>query len=279
MAGVALAAGRPGVVLLDVHSDADHHRSVLTFAGDLPALVDGLVAATREAAGRIDLRSHEGVHPRLGAMDVVPFVPTAWSTRGMQGAVEAARSYAERIATELGIPSFLYGEAAGGRPLPDLRRRAFHDLAPDFGGPGPHPSAGATAVGARGVLVAYNVELGTPDLGIARRIARAIRERDGGLPFVRALGLALPRRGRVQVSTNLVRPDVTPMSTVFDTVAALAAAEGVEPMGSEIVGLVPAAALGSPTARLRLGAPPKVLEEELARAFPSLASDAAVEQP
>ena len=257
------AGERSGVHLLDIHSDADHNRSVLTFGGRAGPLVDGLVACTRAAIEAIDLRTHEGTHPRLGAMDVVPFVPRDGA--GMPEAVAAARSCAERIWAETGLPSFLYEQAASGRSLPEVRRRAFRDLDPDFGGPGPHPSAGAAVVGARATLVAYNVVLATADVGVARRIATAIRERDGGLPGVRALGLPLESRGVVQVSMNLIRPAVTNIGDAFDAVAALAASEGIEVLDSEIVGLTPRAALPSSTTHLQLQRPAKILEEELNR--------------
>jgi glutamate formiminotransferase len=260
----ALAAGLPGVHLLDVHTDYDHNRSVLTLAGRAAALVQGLVAAASMAAELINLPAHQGAHPRLGAIDVVPFVPTSTDPDAMATAVAAAREAARRIAGEVGIPCFLYEEAGSGRSLPDIRRGAFADLAPDFGGPR-HPTAGAAAVGARGVLVAYNIDLNTDDLSLARHIAASIRERDGGLAHVRALGLALPSRGIVQVSTNLLRPAVTPIGAVFDAVAALAAVGGVGIRGSEIVGLTPTAALPASTAHLLLYQSPRVLEAELAR--------------
>jgi glutamate formiminotransferase len=267
---IALDAGRPGVHLLDVHTDPDHNRSVITLAGRAGALVDGVVAAAATAAQTIDLSTHEGVHPRLGAIDVIPFVPVSTDSTGMATAVSAAREAARRVAGEAGIPCFLYEEAGSGRSLPEVRRRAFVDLAPDFGGPDPHPTAGAAAVGARGPMVAYNVDLDTGDLALARHIAASIRERNGGLPHVRALGMALPSRGIVQVSTNLLRPAVTTIGAVFEAVAALAAAAGVGVRGSEIVGLTPRAALPTSTAHLLLREPPRILEAELARymAFP-----------
>jgi glutamate formiminotransferase len=262
---ISRAGALRGVELLDLHTDADHNRSVLTFAGPSAALVAGVVAAASMAADMIHLPAHQGVHPRLGAIDVIPFVPTDPNPAGMPRAVAAAREAAHSIAGEVGIPCFFYEEAASGRSLPEVRRRAFADLAPDVGGPGPHPTAGAAAVGARGVLVAYNIDLDTDDLAAARRIAAAIRERDGGLAYVRALGLPLPSRGIVQVSTNLLRPAVTPIDTVFEAVAARAAAEGIGIRGSEIVGLTPRAALPASLAHLTLRQPPKVLEAELAR--------------
>jgi glutamate formiminotransferase len=261
---IGLAARRTGAWLLDVHTDPDHNRSVLTFAGSAGALVDGVVAAASMAAQTIDLPAHEGVHPRLGAIDVIPFVPVSTDPGGMATAVSAARETARRIADEVGVACFLYEEAGCGRSLPEVRRRAFAGLAPDFGGAGPHPTAGAVAVGARGPLVAYNVDLDTSDLALARRVAASIRERGGGLPHVRALGLALPSRGIVQVSANLLRPAATTIGDVFEAVARLAAAEGVGVRGSEIVGLIPRAALPASTAHLRLHQPPRVLETELA---------------
>ena len=269
VASIGRAAGRPGVHVLDVHTDPDHNRSVLTLAGRAGALVDGVVAAASMAAQAIHLPTHEGVHPRLGAIDVIPFVPVGTDPGRMAAAVSAAREAARRIADEAGLACFLYEEAGFGRSLPEVRRRAFAGLAPDFGGPGPHPSAGAVAVGARGPLVAYNVDLDTADLVLARHIAASIRERNGGLPHVRALGLALPSRGIVQVSTNLLRPAVTTIGDVFEAVAGLAAAAGVGVKGSEIVGLTPRAALPASTAHLLLRAPPRILETELALILPS----------
>ena len=264
VASIALAAGRPGVQLLDIHTDPDHNRSVLTLAGRAGALVDGVVAAASMAAQTIHLPTQRGVHPRFGAIDVIPFVPVGTEPGGMATAVSAAREAARRIADEVGIPCFLYGEAGCGRSLPEVRRRAFAGAAPDSGGPGPHPAAGAVAIGAREPLVAYNVDLDTADLGLARRIAASIRERDGGLPHVRALGLALPSRGIVQVSTNLLRPTVTTIGDVFEAVAGLAAVAGVGVKGSEIVGLTPRAALPASTTHLLLREPPRILETELA---------------
>jgi glutamate formiminotransferase len=197
----------------------------------------------------------------------------------MSTAVSAARDAARRIADEVGIACFLYEEAGCGRSLPEVRGRAFAGLTPDFGGPGPHPTAGAAAVGARSPLVAYNVDLDTGDLALARRIAASIRERDGGLAHVRALGLGLPSRGIVQVSTNLLRPAVTTIGAVFDAVADLAAAAGVGVSGSEIVGLIPRTALPESTARLLLREPPKILEAELARGLASPGGEAGTTTP
>lgn len=267
---VVAAARGPGIHVLDVHSDPDHNRSVLTLAGAPDALIDGVVGATRRAVAEIDIGAHEGVHPRLGSMDVVPFVPVLASL--MQDAVDAALRYSARICDELEVPSFLYEEAAAAhlgeaRSLPAVRKAAFRSLRPDFGGPRPHPSAGAVMVGARGPLAAYNVELATRDGEIARRIAKQIRMK-GGLPHLRALGLPLASRGIVQVSMNLLNPAEVTIADAFDAVARAAEAEGVGVAGAELVGLVPRVALGGREPRaLGLRSSPKILEEELSRVF------------
>jgi glutamate formiminotransferase len=267
----------PGVVLLDRSSDPDHNRTVLTLAGPAGPLLDGAVAGAVACARLIDLTRHEGVHPRMGALDVLPFVPL--DPDGMEACVATARLAARRLAAEAGIPAYLYGAAAllpGREALPAVRGGGFAELvrtaavdparAPDAGGPAPHPTAGATAVGARPFLIAYNVDLASDDLGLARRIAASVRERDGGLPAVRALGLRLPRRGRVQVSMNLIDWRVTPPAAAFAAVARLAAAAGVEVAASEVVGLLPrAAAAGMDPAALRLAGrlADHVLEDKL----------------
>lgn len=254
------------MAVLDVHSDLDHHRSVLTVAGPAPALEEALVRLTQAAIEAIDLRRHAGVHPRFGAVDVVPFVPL--SAAGLPAAVAAARRYAQR-AGDLGVPAFLYQGAAAGDPvsLPDVRRRAFQDLAPSAGPPTPHRTAGAVAVGARGFLVAFNVDLDTSRVRIARQIAAQVRSRDGGLPHVRALGFALPSWAACQVSMNLIRPLVTGVGAAYDEVAQLAAHEHVRVLRSELVGLAPRHSLPSSMDALHLARPAKVLEDELARAF------------
>jgi len=262
------AAAASDARILDVHSDPDHNRSVLTMAGRQDQVVGAAVAATREAVALIDLNLHQGAHPRLGAMDVIPFVPVL-GTR-IPEAAKAAMVCAERIWSELAVPCFLYEEASRGRPrdLPSIRRDAFLSLTPDFGGPAPHPTAGATVVGARETLVAYNVNLATNDIEVARRMAAEIRERDGGLPHVRALGLELRGLGMVQVSTNLIAPAVTKVADVFDRITQLAGNEGVEVVGAEIVGLVPRIAVGERNQEtLGLSSSPKILEDELGRAF------------
>jgi len=282
----AFAGADPGVLVLDRSSDADHDRTVLTLAGPGPALVEAAVAGARACARLIDLNRQAGVHPRMGALDVVPFVPLGEATILRGGAdpdldcAALAERAGRRIAAEAGIPVYLYGAAAR-RPdraaLPAIRGRGFEALRaalagrePDLGGPGLHPTAGATAVGARELLIAYNVELAGADLELARRVAAAIRERDGGLPAVRAMGVALENPGLVQVSMNLLDYKVTPPAAAFAAVAGLAERAGARVVASEIVGLVPAAALaGVDPADLLLPAstPDRFLEERLARAL------------
>jgi glutamate formiminotransferase len=215
------------------------------------------------AVHTIDLRMHRGEHPRLGAIDVVPFIPLGETT--MSECVELARDVGQSIAERLGVPVFLYEEAASRedrRRLEDIRRGQFEGLAakmtrpewaPDFGPAKPHPTAGATVVGARQALIAFNVNLGTDRLDVARRIAAAVRERTGGLPNVKALGLLLPHRGIAQVSMNLTDYRRTPIQTAFDRVVAEASRSGVNVLESELVGLIPEAALaGTTAAHLRL---------------------------
>jgi glutamate formiminotransferase len=243
-----------GPALLDVHTDPDHHRSVLTLAGPEEAVVEAALALARAAIERIDLSVHAGVHPRLGAVDVVPFVPLppeGLEADGMAEAVAAARRWGERAAAELGIPMFLYGGAdPQGRSLPDVRRTAFRDRRPDFGPPAPHPTAGAVALGARPYLAAINCELdGGPanglaaDLAAARAVARAVRERDGGLPGVRALGFILASKSRAQVSMNLVDLPATGVETACEAVRREAERHGRSVTAVELVGLLPAAEL------------------------------------
>ena len=210
-----------GADLLDVHTDADHNRSVLTLVGE-----EAPRRVARAAVERLDLRTHRGAHPRFGVVDVVPFVPLAGST--LADAEGARDRFLRWIADDLGVPAFSYGRH---RSLPEVRRRAFRDLAPDAGPAEPHPTAGAVAVGARDVLVAWNVLLAEPDLERARRVAAQVRG-----PHVRALGLAVG--ARVQVSMNLIAPDVVGPAEAWDRVAAL-----VPVAGAELVGLVPRAVL------------------------------------
>jgi glutamate formiminotransferase len=236
-------AAASGAALLDVHTDPDHHRSVFTIAAADPLVTQlGVRSLTRAAAELLALPEHEGVHPRLGVVDVVPFV--ALGATPTADAVDAARSYATWIAEELGVPAFFYDDAdPEHRTLPSVRRDAFTARAPDVGPDAPHPRLGATAVGARRLLVAVNVELEGDDLALARRVAHLVRERDGGLPGVRALGLALPSVGRVQVSLNLVDLDATGLEPALSAVRDAVEAAGGRVARVELVGLVPAAAL------------------------------------
>jgi len=255
-----------GCSVLDRHIDPDHHRSVLTYVGEEGALFAGALALVRLAVARIDLRVHQGVHPRIGAVDVLPFVPMHGAS--IADCVRLARRVGEAIAERFSIPVFLYGAAAtraARRDLAAVRRGQFEGLAekltdpewtPDYGPQCPHPTAGAVAVGARGVLVAYNVLLETNELEIARRVARALRASDGGLPGVRAMGFPIGSRRRVQVSMNLTDPSRVGLATAFERVVAEAAKFGVRVAESEIVGLVPRAASEGATAeRLQLARP------------------------
>lgn len=239
----ALAAAC-GPALLDRHVDADHHRSVFTLAagGKIDDTAVRVRALTVAVAEHVDLSGHAGVHPRLGALDVVPFVALAGSTR--DDAVEAARAFATWAAGALALPAFLYDAAdPDGRTLPDVRRDAFSGRRPDTGPSRPHPTLGAVAVGARDPLVAVNCELGRDDLTLARAIATRVRERDGGLPGVRALGLHLDSVGRAQVSMNLVALERTGLQDACRAVDALAREAGTTVARVELVGLLPAVEL------------------------------------
>jgi glutamate formiminotransferase len=231
-----------GPSLLDLHADVDHHRSVFTLAGPGPdAAVDAVRALTLAVADRVDIVRPDGVHPRLGALDVVPFVAFDGPTGT---AVEHARSFATWIAETLDVPVFLYGDAdPGRRTLPDVRRDAFTRRTPDFGPPAPHPHLGATAVAARPVLVAVNCDLDSDDVALARAIAHEIRERDGGLPGVRALGVLLASRGRAQVSMNLVALERTGLQEACEAVRERARHARSDVARVELVGLVPRAEL------------------------------------
>lgn len=244
----------PRVVVLDLTLDADHNRSVITFAGEPGAVVEASVRAAAAAIELIDLNAHNGEHPRMGALDVLPFVPVRGVT--MDECVVVARNAGERIANELDIPVYLYEKAATRRDRADLanvRRGEFEtlrdtiesdpDRRPDFGTRRIHPTAGAMAVGARLPLVAFNVNLATDDLAVARKIAKAVRAIDGGLLYVKALGLEMKSRNQAQVSMNLVDYEQTPIFRAFEMVKREAARYGVMVAGSEIVGLAPQAAL------------------------------------
>jgi glutamate formiminotransferase len=243
----------PGVRLLDRSSDPAHNRSVLTMAGTAAAIQEAVLALFDAVLGRIDLRHHSGGHPRLGAVDVVPFIPLGGTT--IAECVELARETGAQVASRFQLPVFLYEEAASAparRNLADIRRGEFEGLAakmalpewaPDYGPPHPHPSAGATVIGARAPLIAFNVNLATDRLEIAKAIAAAVRFSSGGLPFVKALGIALPDRGIVQVSMNLTNFAKTSMLRAFEAVRDEATRRGTTVLESEIVGLVPEAAL------------------------------------
>ena len=264
ISAVARALSDAGASLLNVSSDPDHNRSVFSLVASRPVIEQAAFDAIRVAIGLIDLRRHSGAHPRIGAVDVVPFIPIEGVT--MADCVALARHLGPRVANELGVPVYLYEEAALRRDLsqlPDIRRGGFEGLLkavetdparrPDFGGPRLHPSAGAVIIGARRLLIAFNVFLDTVDVGKARQIARAIREKDGGLPWVRALGFLLPSRGRAQVSVNLRDFRVTPLIEVWKKICEEASRLGVRPVSSELIGLAPAAALPpNPVEALRL---------------------------
>jgi glutamate formiminotransferase len=232
--------------VLDVHADADHNRSVFTVVGDDGPLAEALVAAVRVAGELIDLRRHEGAHPRIGAADVVPVVPIE---RGdLERAQRVAAGVAERIGTELELPVFVYappevGPAHFRRGGPERLQARIDagELAPDFGPTRLHPTAGGVIVGARRPLVAFNVNL-RGDLRVAQAVAGLVRERGGGFPGVRALGLDLPRAGLVQVSMNVEDWEAAALHEIVERVAAEAEARGAEVVGSELVGLMPAGA-------------------------------------
>lgn len=270
-------ARKAGAGVLDLTWDADHHRSVLTLAGPPSAIERAAFAVAKKALELIDLRTHQGRHPRMGAIDVLPFVPLRDAT--MADAVALARSVGARIGAELELPVFLY-ESAASRPerrnLAVVRAPQFEGLrdligkdpawVPDFGPGRLHPSGGAVAVGARMPLIAFNLDLDTDDVDVARDIARKIRERDGGLPGVKALGLYLDQRRCAQVSMNLCDYTKTGLLAVFDAVERLAAPRGASIRAGELIGLVPAAAFPEDGARrLRLAAfdPSRILENRL----------------
>jgi glutamate formiminotransferase len=239
---LARLAAACGPALLDLHADADHHRSVFTLAGPGDAAEAGAMALLEAGAAEVDLTGHQGVHPRIGVVDVVPFVALEGSRPG--DAVAAAVRFGQAAAQRFDLPVFLYDEAdPQGRTLPSVRRDAFAVRTPDFGPPAPHPRLGAVAVGARPVLVAVNCDLAEPDLEAARAIARAVRERDGGLPGVRALGFMLASRGRAQVSMNLVDLAATGLEAAITAVRTEAEQRGVHVAAVELVGLVPGAEL------------------------------------
>jgi glutamate formiminotransferase len=253
--GAALTSG--GARLLDVHSDSDHNRSVFTLVGSESDLVSGLVASVRCAKERIDLRTHEGAHPRIGAADVVPLVPIR--PNDMDRARTASLELGARLG-ELELPVFLYGSPGhgpaffrSGGPEGLQARIDAGEVEPDFGPARLDPAAGAVLVGARRPLIAFNVNLRNGDLEVARAIAAVVRERSGGFPGVRALGLSLPRAGLVQVSMNVEDWEAVALHEIVARIGNEAAARGAEVVGSELVGLMPAgAAAAAAGAQLRI---------------------------
>lgn len=243
-----------GVGILHRTMDADHHRAVITFVGDREGVAEGALRAMGKAAELIDLNRHSGVHPRIGAADVVPFVPVSNVT--LQDCALIAQDVGQEAYRRFGIPVYLYGAAAlraERARLENVRRGQFEGLRselagptqrrPDFGGPGLHPTAGATAVGARKFLIAYNVNLATSDIRLCKHIARKIRSSSGGLPHVKAIGVDLKTRDQVQVSINLTDFEISSMQRVFQAVCREAERMGTRVSDSEIVGLVPRRAL------------------------------------
>jgi glutamate formiminotransferase/glutamate formiminotransferase/formiminotetrahydrofolate cyclodeaminase len=263
----ALAAEVPPAILLDRTADPDHNRSVLTLAGPPEAVLDAALRLARAARSLIDLRRHSGVHPRIGALDVLPFVPLEGVT--LEDCAAMAHRAGERIWKELEIPVYFYEAAA----LAPERRNLAHVRSRRAGAPDlgldPHPTAGAVAVGARKFLIAFNVNLQSNDLGAARAIASEVRESSGGLPCVKALGLPLASRGIVQVSMNLTDFELTPLAQAFLAVRGAAHARGIEIAGSELIGLIPRRALAGTEAldfRWENFRPDSVLEVRLAAA-------------
>ena len=236
--------------VLDVHSDPDHHRSVFTLVGDPAALADALLAGIAAAVTLVDLRAHSGVHPRVGAVDVVPLVP--FPHEDMELAKATARGVSARIGEGLSLPVFHYGEIGDGRRPAYFRRGGLEalrtrietgELVPDAGPSRIDPRSGVVIVGARRPLIAYNVELATDDVDVAREIAALIRESGGGMPGVQAIGLHLPRSGRVQVSLNVVDIERAPLHAVVERVRTEARSRGIAVSGGELVGLVPESVL------------------------------------
>jgi glutamate formiminotransferase len=273
----------PEVVLLDRESDADHNRSVLTFVGPPAAVAEAAFRAVEKAASLIDLTRQQGAHPRIGAADVVPFIPIEGVT--LEDCVKLAERLGSEIWNRLKIPVYFY-EAAARRPervnLENIRRGQFEALLkemgtvperhPDVGDPVCHPTAGATVVGARKFLIAYNINLGTADVGIAKKIAKTIRFSSGGFRYVKSMGVALASRNLAQVSMNLTDFEQTPMHLVFETVRREAERHGVPVVGSEIVGLIPRKALEMSAEyflRYENFSPELVLENRIADAMAS----------
>lgn len=274
---VDAARAVPGVRVLDVHSDPDHNRAVLTYVAPPDQALEAAFAVVRAAVERIDLRGHDGAHPRIGALDVFPFVPLGDTP--MARCVELAHALGERVAAELGVPAYYYEAAARReerRALETIRRVGFERLreligvdpayAPDAGPRAVHPTAGAIEIGARRILIAYNVYLGIADPALATRIARRLRASSGGLRYVKALGLELKGTGETQVSMNLTDYRASSIVTVMDIIRAEAARHGAAVTRAEVVGLIPLAALlDAAGAFLQIDAlaPGQVLEQRL----------------
>ncbi|HLK51406.1 MAG TPA: glutamate formimidoyltransferase [Bryobacteraceae bacterium] len=263
---IAEAIRSAGAIVLDRTSDPDHNRSVITFAAPVGVVEEAAFRAVRQAVGSLDLRAHTGVHPRIGVADVVPFVPL--TDIRLDECAHLATAAGRRIWQELRVPVYLY-EAAAVRPecrnLADVRRNA-PACPPDFGGPELHPSAGAVVIGARKFLIAFNVNLATSDVGIARRIARTVRASSGGLPAVKAIGLLLASRNLAQVSMNLTDFEQTGVREAFEAVRAEAARYGIAIAGSELIGLIPQKALDLadvPALRMENFDPSMILENRL----------------
>src|SRR5262245_33551307 len=249
----AVAAAAPTIRVLDVSSDAAHNRSVLTLAGDAAGLKAGILTLFERTLQAVDLTGHQGEHPRMGAVDVVPFVPIEGVT--MADCVALAREVAAAVADRFQVPIYLYEDASSNparKNLEDIRRGEFEGLgakmatagwAPDFGPATPHPTAGASVIGARMPLIAYNINLASDRIDVAKKIAAAVRHSSGGLRFVKAMGVMLDDRGVAQVSMNLTNFEKTPIPRVFEFVKREAARYGVNVLESEVVGLVPQAAL------------------------------------
>ena len=249
----AAVRAAPGVRLLGVSSDASHNRSVLTLLGDAESLRAAVLALFEAALPRIDLTAHRGEHPRMGAVDVVPFIPIRGAT--VEQCVALSRDVGAEIARRFGVPVYLYEDSASSekrRNLADVRKGEFEGFAekmkspdwkPDYGPERPHPTAGVVAVGARAPLIAYNINLGTRDLAVAERVAKAIRHIGGGFRYVKAMSVDLADRGCVQVSINMTNYKKSPLHRVFECVRSEAERHGVPIVGSEIVGLTPAEAL------------------------------------
>lgn len=242
-----------GVTLLNVQSDASHNRTVVTFIGEPAAVKQAAFASCAKATELIDMEQQHGEHPRVGATDVIPFIPVSDVT--IEECVELANELGKEIAEKLSVPVYMY-EAAAKKPervkLPDVRKGQYEGLKaeigkperhPDYGIPQMHPTAGATVVGARQFLIAYNINLSTSDVTIAKKIANAIREAKGGYKYCRAMGIMIEERNMAQVTINMVNYEGTPLHRVFETVKSEAARYGVSVIGSEVVGLLPMQAL------------------------------------